>query len=81
DSPNYAERFMGDYIGIAATPTMAYPVWADDLNACYTVDPTWGCVDQDAFTSTIASLHNPSEEQSTQCNSLNCSSHCSKPYQ
>ena len=54
DSPNPAQRFMGDYIGIAATPTTAHPVWADNLNACDTFDPTWGCVDQDAFTSTIA---------------------------
>ena len=53
DSPNPAQRFMGDYIGIAATPTGAHPVWADNLNACDTIDPTWGCVDQDAFTSTM----------------------------
>ncbi len=53
DSPNPAQRFMGDYIGIAATSTTAHPLWADTLNACDTFDPTWGCVDQDAFTSTI----------------------------
>ncbi len=45
---------MGDYIGIATTPTTAHPVWADNLNACDTTDSTWGCVDQDAFTSTIS---------------------------
>jgi hypothetical protein len=54
DSPNPAQRFMGDYTGIAATPTTAHPVWADNLNACDTIDPTWGCIDQDAFTSTIS---------------------------
>jgi len=54
DSPNPAQRFMGDYIGMAATPTTAHPVWADNLNACDTIDPAWSCVDQDAFTSTIS---------------------------
>src|SRR5207249_4027370 len=39
DSPNPAQRFMGDYIGIAATPTTAHLVWADNLNACDTFDP------------------------------------------
>lgn len=45
--------FMGDYISIAATPTAAHPIWSDNRNACDTVDPTFGCVDQEAFTTTI----------------------------
>ncbi len=53
DAPNYSEDFMGDYIGIAASPTMVHPIWADDLFACDTVDPKYGCVDQDAITATI----------------------------
>jgi len=60
-NPNTVERtdfgdteiFMGDYIQIAASATSAHPVWADNRNACDTVDPTFGCVDQDIFTATI----------------------------
>ncbi len=53
DAPNYSQVFMGDYIGIAASPTMVHPVWADNRFACDTVDPRYGCVDQDAFTAAI----------------------------
>ena len=53
DAPNYREVFMGDYIGIAASPTMVHPIWADNRFACDTVDATYGCVDQDALTGTI----------------------------
>lgn len=54
DMPYSAQTyFMGDYIGITATPTTAYPIWADNRNMCDTFDPTWGCVDQDAYTTTI----------------------------
>ena len=53
DAPNPNEPFMGDYNQIAASPTAAYLVWADNRNACDTVDPTFGCLDQDAFTATI----------------------------
>jgi len=60
-NPNTVERtdfgdteiFMGDYIQVAASATSAHPVWADNRNACDTVDPTFGCVDQDIFTATI----------------------------
>ncbi len=59
-NPNLVERtdgstqpFMGDYIQVAASPTAVHPIWADNRNACDTVDPTFGCVDQDAFTATI----------------------------
>ncbi len=54
DSPNYLAPFIGDYIGIAATASNAYPLWTDDRFACDTVDPSYGCVDQDAFTATIS---------------------------
>ncbi len=45
--------FMGDYIEIAASGTVVHPIWTDNRSACDTVDPTFGCVDQDAFTTTI----------------------------
>ncbi len=45
--------FMGDYIDIAASPATVHLIWADNRNACDTLDPTFGCVDQDAFTATI----------------------------
>ena len=55
DSPNPTEPFMGDYFEIAATPSTAYPLWADNRFACDTVDSNYGsCVDQDAFTATIS---------------------------
>ncbi len=53
DQPNTNDPFMGDYIHIAATPSTVHPIWADNRNACDTVDPVFGCVDQDVFTSTI----------------------------
>ena len=53
DAPNPISYFMGDYIGISSTGTVAHLVWADNQNVCDTIDPTWGCVDQDAFTSMI----------------------------
>jgi len=45
--------FFGDYIGIAASPDAVHAIWTDNRNACNTVDATFGCVDQDAFTATI----------------------------
>lgn len=45
--------FMGDYIGVTATPTTVYPIWTDNRNMCNTFDPTWGCVDQDTYTAAI----------------------------
>ncbi len=53
DAPNNNEPFIGDYIQIAASPTAVHPIWADNRNACDTVDPVFGCVDQDVFTATI----------------------------
>src|SRR5437867_9927257 len=50
---------MGDYIGIAATPTAVHPIWTDNRNACDTVDSTYGCVDQDAYTVTISITRPP----------------------
>lgn len=47
------EPFMGDYIQIAATPTVAHVIWADNRDACSHVVPTFGCTDQDAFTAAI----------------------------
>jgi len=60
-NPNTVERtdfgdtqiFMGDYIQVAASSTSAHVIWADNRNACDTVDPTFGCIDQDVFTATI----------------------------
>ena len=46
--------FIGDYNQIASTPTEAHPVWADTINACNTVDPLLGCIDQDVFTAAIS---------------------------
>ncbi len=55
DSPNPTEPFMGDYFQIAATPTTAHPLWADNRFACDTFDNNYGsCVDQDAVTATIS---------------------------
>ncbi len=54
DSPNYLAPFMGDYTGIAATASNAYPLWTDNRFACDTADPNYGCVDQDAFTAAIS---------------------------
>ncbi len=48
------EIFMGDYIEIAATPAYAQVIWSDNRNACDTIDPIFGCVDQDAYTATIS---------------------------
>ncbi len=45
--------FIGDRLSIAASPTAVHPIWTDNRNACDTVDPTFGCVDQDSFTATI----------------------------
>ncbi len=55
DAPNYNEPFMGDYFQIAATPSTAHPLWADNRFACDVFDSSYGsCVDQDAFTATIS---------------------------
>jgi hypothetical protein len=48
------QPFMGDYIQIAAYATFAQIIWSDNRNACDSLDPTYGCVDQDAFTATIS---------------------------
>ena len=53
DPPNTNSIFMGDYIGISSGPGVAFPIWTDNRNACDTVDPTYGCVDQDVFTATL----------------------------
>ncbi len=53
DAPNINEPFLGDYIHIAASPTAVHPIWADNRNACDTVDMVFGCVDQDVFTAAI----------------------------
>jgi hypothetical protein len=60
-NPNLVERtdlgstgiFIGDYIQVAASAGVVHPVWTDNRNACDTIDPTFGCVDQDTFTATI----------------------------
>ncbi len=60
-NPNIVERadfgdpeiFMGDYIQIAASPTAAHVIWADNRDACSNIVPFFGCTNQDAFTSTI----------------------------
>ncbi len=59
--PNIVERadfgntqpFMGDYVQIAASPTAAHVIWADNRDACSNIVPFFGCTNQDAFTSTI----------------------------
>ncbi len=57
DLPSDLQPFMGDYIGIAATPLNAYPLWADNRFSCDTFDALYNsCVDQDAFTAAIG-LH------------------------
>src|SRR5437867_1151095 len=53
DYPGAFNPFMGDYISIAASNLVAHPIWADNRFACDTFDPTFGCVDQDAFTAAI----------------------------
>ena len=53
DQPGDHNIFMGDYIQIAAAPFAAHPIWSDNRFACDTMDPIYGCVDQDAFTATI----------------------------
>jgi hypothetical protein len=58
DAPSIYFPFIGDYIQIAAGPNSVHPIWADNRNACDTVDPTFGCVDQDAFTATISTVPN-----------------------
>jgi hypothetical protein len=59
--PNIVERadfgdpeiFMGDYIQIAASPTTAHVIWADNRDACSNTVSPFGCTNQDIFTSTI----------------------------
>lgn len=57
DNPNINEVFMGDYISIASSQSAAYPIWADNRNACDTLDPIFGCVDQDVFTAALTPIH------------------------
>ncbi len=49
----FLSPFIGDYIEIAASPNAVHPIWTDNRNACDTIDPTFGCVDQDIYTATI----------------------------
>jgi len=61
--PNLVERgdiagpafipFIGDRIGLAASPTVVHAIWTDNRNGCDTIDPTFGCVDQDVFVAEI----------------------------
>jgi hypothetical protein len=53
DLPGANNDFMGDYISMAASATTVHPIWTDNRNACDIIDPTFGCVDQDSFTTTI----------------------------
>lgn len=63
---NYTITWLGDYISIAATPTAVHPLWTDNRNACDTIDPTFGCVDQDAYSTTISgSLTSKSDQVPT----------------
>lgn len=59
DPPCTFCAFLGDYISIAASPTTVYPIWTDNINACDTVDPVFGCVDQDVFTAAISVTVSP----------------------
>ncbi len=52
----FQSPFIGDYVGIAASPGMVHPVWTDNRNVCDTLDPRLGCIDQDVFTATIIPL-------------------------
>src|SRR4029077_8510447 len=47
------EIFMGDYIQIAAGPTAAHIIWADNRDACSNKVSVFGCTNQDVFTSSI----------------------------
>jgi hypothetical protein len=49
DGPNINEHFIGDYIDIGAYKGVVYPIWSDNRNACDTIDPVFGCVDQDVY--------------------------------
>jgi hypothetical protein len=58
DVPYAAQIFMGDYIGISSGSGIVFPIWTDNRNACDTVVPTYGCVDQDVFTAALTPIHN-----------------------
>jgi len=45
--------FIGDRLGIVAGPDAVHVAWTDNRNACDTIDPTFGCVDQDVFAATV----------------------------
>ena len=60
DAPSNNNPFIGDYIGISAGSSGIFPVWADNRNACDNIDPTFGCVDQDAFTAVVLQSAVPS---------------------
>ena len=47
-------RWIGDRLGLAATPGVVHVFWTDNRNACDTIDPLFGCIDQDVLTATIA---------------------------
>ncbi len=50
DGPNYFEPFMGDYFGVSMSATAVHIIWVDNRDACDTLDPVYGCVDQDVYT-------------------------------
>ena len=46
--------FIGDRLGIAAGSNgVFHAAWTDNRTGCDTLDPTFGCVDQDVLTATI----------------------------
>ncbi len=51
--PVFQVKWIGFYISIAASPNAVHPIWADNRNACDTIDPTFGCIDQDIYTARI----------------------------
>ena len=59
DVPGAAEIFIGDYIGISSGPGIVFPIWTDNRNACDTLVPTYGCVDQDVFTAAFVGSLSP----------------------
>ena len=53
DGPNYFEPFMGDYFGISMSATASHIIWVDNRHACDTLDPVYGCADQDVYTAAV----------------------------
>ncbi len=46
--------FLGDRLGLAASPAGVLAAWTDNRNACDTIDATFGCVDQDVLVAKIS---------------------------